>query len=88
MTDPAKLSENIEDLLEIDGSEELDDTENKDGKTQGIDGGENSTQRRRRLGIAPQIFSLSRKAKWIVILVLLPLGAVIFNNQNSFLSLF
>jgi len=77
MTDPDKIAENIEDLLEIDRSEESNDTEDKDGNGQEIVEGENSSQRRKRRGITPRIFSLARKAKWIIILVLLPLGALI-----------
>lgn len=77
MTDPDKLAENIEDLLEIDGSEDLNDTEDKYGNARENVEGENSSQKRKRRGIAPQIFRLARKAKWIIILVLLPLGALI-----------
>ena len=77
MTDPAKLEENIEDLLEIDGSEESNDTEGKNRKAQEIDEGGDGSQRKGRTGIAPKFFSFAGKAKWVVFLVVLPLGVLI-----------
>ena len=77
MTDPDKLEENIEDLLEIDGSEESNDTEDKTRKAQEIDEGGDGSQRKGRTGIAPKFFSFAGKAKWVVFLVAFPLGVLI-----------
>jgi len=77
MADPDKHEENIEDLLEIDGPEEDDETEDKDGKVEDIDDAENRSQRKKGPGIFLQIFSLVWKLKWIGLLIMLLLGALI-----------
>ncbi len=77
MADPEKLEQNIEDLMDIDESKEEDETEDKNGKAQDTDGADNSSQKKKRSGILFRVFSFVWKLKWIGILIMLPLGALI-----------